>query len=502
MKKLIIAVITLATLAAGCTNEQDHAHGDGEHDHGVELEGITYTVWTDKTELFVEFKPLVVGQKSTFAVHFSNMRNFKAFEEGKVTASLVLNQKGIRHSVEAPSSPGIFRPALQPTEAGTFQLIFDIQTIEVTDRIVIENVVVYPNVEEALAANPTEPEGNEISFLKEQAWKIDFAIEQAKRQSIHQVIRTSGQIEAMQGDEIMLTAKTNGVVIFNGTSTLTGNEVLSGSSLFTLSGAGTTEDNIESKFAIAKAEYEKAKVDYDRGVELAKDKIISQKALDELKLPFEISRTGYNNMVANYGSRGQQIKAPFTGFIKDILVSEGQYVQSGTPLAVITKNQKLVIKADVSQKYFRQLSTINSANFKLAYDPTVYSLEEFGGKLLTFGKNVGNKANYLPVYFEIDNKGKLLSGAFVEVFLKTIPIENAVVIPWSAVMEDYGNYYVYVQISGESFEKRDVKLGVNNGIEVQVISGVSEGEWVVTTGAYQVKMASMSSTIPAHGHSH
>jgi len=236
--------------------------------------------------------------------------------------------------------------------------------------------------------------------------------------------------------------------------------------------------------------------------ELVKEKIISPKAFDELKVRFEVTKTEYNNIVANYGSSGQQIKAPFTGFIKNILVSEGQYVQSGDPLAVITKNKKLIIQADVSQKYFAQLPNVTSANFKTAYDPTVYSMAEFNGKLLSYGKNAGNKANYLPVYFEIDNKGKLLSGAFVEVYLETNPIENVVVIPQSAIMEDYENYYVYVQTSGESFEKRDIKIGMIDGIRVQVISGVNEGEWVVTKGAYQVKMASMSSTIPAHGHSH
>jgi multidrug efflux pump subunit AcrA (membrane-fusion protein) len=69
-------------------------------------------------------------------------------------------------------------------------------------------------------------------------------------------------------------------------------------------------------------------------------------------------------------------------------------------------------------------------------------------------------------------------------------------------MQDYNLYYVYVEIAGESFEKRPVRLGVDDGFQVQVLSGLAEGEWVVTEGAYQIKMASMSSTIPAHGHEH
>jgi multidrug efflux pump subunit AcrA (membrane-fusion protein) len=59
-----------------------------------------------------------------------------------------------------------------------------------------------------------------------------------------------------------------------------------------------------------------------------------------------------------------------------------------------------------------------------------------------------------------------------------------------------------VQLGGETFEKRDLTLGIRDGDWVQVLSGVKEGERVVTKGAYAVKLASMSSAIPAHGHAH
>ena len=87
-------------------------------------------------------------------------------------------------------------------------------------------------------------------------------------------------------------------------------------------------------------------------------------------------------------------------------------------------------------------------------------------------------------------------------WIKTTPNESALKIPVSALMEEYGTFSVYVQTGGETFEKRDVVLGVSDGIYVQILSGVDEGERVVTTGAYQVKMASMSGQVPEHGHSH
>ena len=72
----------------------------------------------------------------------------------------------------------------------------------------------------------------------------------------------------------------------------------------------------------------------------------------------------------------------------------------------------------------------------------------------------------------------------------------------SALIEEQSNFYVFVQLSGESYEKRQVKTGVNNGREIEIVSGLNQGDVIVTRGAYQVKLASMSSTIPGHGHDH
>ena len=123
-------------------------------------------------------------------------------------------------------------------------------------------------------------------------------------------------------------------------------------------------------------------------------------------------------------------------------------------------------------------------------------------RLISYGKVIDQGSSFIPILFELDNLHGLIPGSFVELFLLTDPIEKELVISKSALMQDYNLNYVYVQTGGESFEKREVKLGVNDGLNVQILSGIAEGEWVVTQGAYQIKMASMSSTIPAHGHEH
>jgi cobalt-zinc-cadmium efflux system membrane fusion protein len=178
------------------------------------LEPLAYTLYTANTELFVEFKPLVVGSTSKFAAHFTILGdNFKALTDAKVTVSLIVGDKGLKNTVAAPSSPGIFRLSLAPKTAGTGTLVFDIVTKDYTDKITIENVVVYPDEKTALAKQPEHTESGDISYLKEQAWKVEFANMAVTKQNFNAVIKTSGQLLSAPGDEMIVTAKASGVKI-------------------------------------------------------------------------------------------------------------------------------------------------------------------------------------------------------------------------------------------------------------------------------------------------
>ncbi|UFH34684.1 efflux RND transporter periplasmic adaptor subunit [Flavobacterium acetivorans] len=467
------------------------------------LEPLAYTLYTENSELFVEFKPLIVGETSKFAAHFTVLgENFKALTDAKITVSLIVGDKGIKNSVDAPSSPGIFRLALSPKIAGTGTLVFDIISKDFTDKITIENVVVYADEKAALAKQAPHSESTDISFLKEQAWKVDFANQAIKKQTFNDVIKTSGQILSAPGDEMIVTAKASGVVVFSGKNTIVGSAVNSGNSLFTITGADMTESNIDASVKDAKANYLQAKADYERSKLLVADKIVSEKDHQQVKLQFDNARNAYNTVSKNYSSKGQNVLSPMSGFVKNVLVTEGQFVPSGTPLATISKNKKLLVQANVSQNYFSRLSSITSANFKTPQSEIVYNTAALNGRIISYGKSASAATPFIPVTFEIDNEGQLVSGSIVEIYLKSSAIADALVVPVSALIEEQGVFYVYVQTGGESFQKREVKLGASDGLNVQVIEGVSENERVVTKGGYQIKLSSASGALPAHGHEH
>ena len=515
MKYLLFSAILLAGLlivVAGCHSHDhphDGGHSHGDHSHGEdahaseEREPLSFTIWTKHSELFVEFPLLVVGEESRFAAHFSDMETFKAIEEGNAKVFLLENNREIiADNADAPASAGIFRLGLTPTKAGTFDLGFVLNTSKVKDTIFINDIEVYANQEEAIAANPPQPEGDEISYLKEQAWKVDFAIEQVKRQAIHDVIRTSGEIQSVKGEERIISAKSSGIVFFRNKNLQEGKEIRRGQGLFTISSKGLVNANLEEKFQVAKARVEQTKADFERAEKLLKQQIIGQKEYEKRKADFTVAEAEFQTLTNGYNTGGQSVSASMTGIVKDLMVSDGQFVEEGTPLIRITNNRRLLLQAEVSQKYLPVLSTIQTANFKTPYQEEVQSIAEYNGKVVSFGKMIEQGQNFVPVLFELDNVRDLIAGSFAELFLLTKPISNALVIPKSALMQDYSSNYVYVQTGGENFEKRAIKSGIDDGVNIQVLSGVEEGEWVVTRGAYQIKMASMSSSIPVHGHSH
>lgn len=339
---------------------------------------------------------------------------------------------------------------------------------------------------------------DEIIFPKAQAAKTTFEVREIQPASFNQVVKTTGQVLAAPGDEAVIVATSNGVVSFSSNKLTEGTKVQKGQSLLQISSKDIAEGDYYTK---VKATYEAAKASYDRAEALVKDKIISQKEFESTKLEFENAKTAYNAVSNNKTAKGVSVNAPINGHMKNILVKEGEYITVGQPLATVSQNQRLVLRAEVSQRYYNAMQSVKSANFKTPYDNKVYSLEDLNGRLLSFGKTSNENSFFIPVSFEFDNKGEVIPGSFVEVYLISSPIENTLSIPVSALTNEMGIYYVYVQIDEEGYRKQEVALGANNGKEVQIIKGLHPGDRVVTQGAYQVKMASASGAIP-HGHSH
>ena len=311
------------------------------------------------------------------------------------------------------------------------------------------------------------------------------------------------QVRSSESDEIIVAAKTNGILILSSENVLEGKSVTTGQVLFSISGSGLSENNLAVQFMEAQNNYEIAKSDYERKRELAKDKIVSEKELLIAKNKYDNAKVIYDNLNKNFNSSGQIIKSPMNGFVKHLFIQNGEYVETGQPIVKISQNKSLVLHADVQQKYASILGAINSANIRTLHDNQTYTLEQLNGKVLSYGKST-NSDNYLiPLNIQIDNKGDFISGGFVELYLKTQTNTRALTIPNTALMEEQGIYFVFVQITPELFEKREVRPGATDGLKTEILKGLSINERLVTKGAILIKLAQATGTLDAHsGHVH
>ena len=314
----------------------------------------------------------------------------------------------------------------------------------------------------------------------------------------HQVIKTSGQVMAAQGDESVAVATVAGVVSFRG-KIIEGMSVSKGAPLVILSSKNMADGDPVERARIA---YEVSKKEYERMKALVGNKIVSEKEFAQAEQIYENARISYEAVAKNHSASGQAVVSPISGYVKNLLVKEGDYVSVGQPLVSVTQNRKLFLRADVSEKYYPYLNSIGSANFCTPYNNKVYTLKELGGRMLSYGKASGENGYYVPVTFEFDNKGDVIPGSFVEVFLLSSPMENVLSLPHSALTEEQGSFFVYLQLDEEGYKKQLVTLGADNGESVQILSGIKAGDRVVTQGAYQVKLASATNAIPAHSHEH
>jgi multidrug efflux pump subunit AcrA (membrane-fusion protein) len=125
------------------------------------------------------------------------------------------------------------------------------------------------------------------------------------------------------------------------------------------------------------------------------------------------------------------------------------------------------------------------------------------GRLASLGKVLDPASRTLPITFAFDNRSLALPvGQVVFLHLLLGDTSRSPVVPPAAVVDDAGRPIVFVQRTGETFERRPVTLGARSGDLVQIVEGVKVGERVVTKGAYLVRLASLSTSVPAHGHVH
>lgn len=348
------------------------------------------------------------------------------------------------------------------------------------------------------AAGAHAGHSDEIVISPEKAAAAGIMTETASPAEFSGVIRTGGQILSSRGDEMTVVAPADGIVSFGG-NYFEGASVDEGQTLFSVM-SGTIQDG--NRIGKAKVAYEAAKAEYERASSLVDSRIVSRKEFVKIKENYENARLAYEALRPNADGTGVVVCSPCGGYVESIFVREGDYVSVGTPLACVIRNSSLVLQADLSQAYYDRIGRIVSANFRTPSMDRTENVKALGGRLLSVGRSSAAASHYIPVTFSIPADSGFVPGSFAEVWLLTDVRNDVISLPLEAVTEEQGVNFVYIKMDGSCYRMQEVTLGESDGERVEIVSGVRAGDNVVTSGAYNVRLASASNAIPAHTHNH
>ncbi len=476
-------------------------HADS-HQHEDNLQLVSYN---NDFEVFAEASPFVKGHPSTIVAYISSLKDFKPLQSGKVTLSLIIGKSGVRQTIDKPAQQGVYRFSLTPETVGKGKLLLEIQSGDSISKMEISNIEIFSDEHEAYeaAVKAIVTSSNAVAFTKEQSWKVDFATEEVRSEPFGNIIKTTAQVLPSQGDERIIVAKSSGIVTLSNADIIEGKAVSSGQQLFSIESGNMADNNMNVRYAEALNNYTLAKSEYERKQKLAKDKIVSQSDLQRSKTEYENAESIYENLKRNFSQTGQRVSSPIPGFVKQIFVRNGEYVEAGQPIIAVSQNKNLYIRAELQSKYYPVLNEIVTANLRIPKTNTNYRLEDVNGKLISYGKAADLENPLVPVTFQINNSINLLPGSFVELYIKTQSDNNQHTVANDALIEEMGNYFVFVQLTPILFEKREVEKGISDGYRTVIKSGVVPGERVVSKGAVLVKLAQASGALDPHaGHVH
>ena len=375
-------------------------------------------------------------------------------------------------------------------------------------------VTVYPD--EASAANhPTAKQKEEtIAFLKEQQWALDFATEPVGERTERSSFDVPGEVQLRTGGQSEVTAPIDGRLA-DAAAVIVGRPVTRGQVLAQIAPPVSAPSD-RTALEVAKTETENslafARRDRERAQRLVDAGAAPARRLEEARLnesTIEIRLKAADARLAQYeSSRGAEsdgvsrlfaVRAPISGTIIEARGISGSNVRAGDVLFRIIDTESVYVSANVPEAELVRLRQVTGAELLTPNVPAAKPL----GRQISVGRMIDPQSRTVPVLYEMNNADRqLVVGQAVQIRLFTSANTKAPAIRESAIVDDAGRPVVFVQLAGEAFARRPVTLGNRQGEYIQVATGVQPGERVVTKGAYLIRLSSMSSQIPAHGHVH
>jgi len=366
-------------------------------------------------------------------------------------------------------------------------------------------------------AAPAESKGR-VAFRMEQQWLIRMKMALAEEAKLPPQIYSTGRVVAVPSNRALVAPPVGGIIDSRPLPRI-GQQVMRGQLIATLVQTPTAAEAAQIRIENSRVDAERrrlgqaeieararlsaAAAEAGRARRLLEQKAYSQRQFETA----EADRKAAEATLAGVQEQAQalqtasptanyEVTAPISGTVVEVKKSAGEEVRAGEPILEIVALDRVWVEAPIFEKDLGRMKNEVAAIFTTS----AYPDKEFRGRLITIGAVVDEQTRAATAVFEVDNgSGDLKIGMQANLRLGAGEKASVLLVPKESVLDNEGKKIVYVMLSGEEFERRDVVVGDEYGDKVAIVSGVKPGERVVTQGAYQLKLQELR---PANAGAH
>ncbi len=323
---------------------------------------------------------------------------------------------------------------------------------------------------------------DKMSVVSDVNTEIMVRVDTVQKRTLDMVYESNGKFAAI--NQVDFSSETSGRVLQILVNE--GDRVSSGQEL-----AVIKADALGVDLENAQAAYENALKEKERFENAFKTGGVTQQQLDQVKLALKNAESRLSQVKLRYSDT--RIKSTINGFVNKKYIEQGVFVAPGSPLFEIVDVSKLKLKIAVNENQIARVQLGDKVIVKASAIPD----QEFEGIVRFIAVKADNSLNF-PVEIEINNDSKksLKAGMFGTAIFKTKGSEEpAIIVPRSSFAGSVNSKEVYVVEGNGKAKLRKVVPGRITGDLVEILSGLKEGELVVTSGQINLEDDEVKVTI-------
>ena len=310
---------------------------------------------------------------------------------------------------------------------------------------------------------------------------INVRVQAAAKKQTRPYIETTGTLKA--DEEVIVSSEVDGIV--KNIKVEEGYAVGRGTLLAEINQVDYVLDEKRADAALkqAQANLANAKAEFQRKEALFKEELITRQQFDDISTRVALAEADLSRAKAFLDTSRERLSrtkiySPLNGMVKEKKVSAGNFVRTGSPLFQLIKVDLLKLNFTISEKDIGSLRTGQEVVFTVDSFPD----KKFKGKVKLLYPNVEERTRTLQVEAVVSNANHLLKpGLFARVTIYTGALNDAVVVPLTALMYDNSTISLFV-VEGNVAHSRTIKTGNKYGEDIEIIEGLREKEQVVVVG--------------------